>query len=316
MECCCHPSRAESLSTVRLATIDLGTNTALLLVAEADALGRLHPVHEEERFVRLGEGVDATRRLAEAAMARAIAVLADYAATAQALGAPVVAAAATSATRDATNRETFRARVREATGLALEVLSGDEEALWSFRGACSAFPELPAACVLDVGGGSTELVAGTTTGAPPRRLSLDVGAVRLRERHFPTVPPPAEAVARAEAMVDDLLARTDGLGVGLPLVGAAGTVTALAHLVAPEDPGRPLAAATVRAWRDRLLALAPEEVAALDPPRLAGRADVFAAGVLIVDAVLRHLGADALRPSPRGLRHGLALRWLAATGHR
>jgi len=292
------------------ATVDVGTNTILLLVTTADASGRLVPLYEEERFVRLGEGVDASRRLARAAMDRVLAALHDYQATARAHGAEIVDVAATSASRDAANREDLVTRVRRETGLLYRVISGEEEARGAFRGACSAFPDLAAAVVMDVGGGSTELVAGPASGDPETRVSLDVGGVRLTERHFPALPPPAEAVRAAEATVARAL-ESVVLPPGLPLVGAAGTVTALARVAQPDAPGRPIPAAEVRRWRDRLLGMTAAEVRALDPEVLSGRADVFAAGVLIVDAVVRHFGFSALLPSPRDLRHGLALRWLA-----
>jgi exopolyphosphatase / guanosine-5'-triphosphate,3'-diphosphate pyrophosphatase len=293
-----------------IATVDVGTNTILLLVTEVGPGHRLVPLYEEERFVRLGEGVDASRRLAPAAMDRVLAALHDYRALAAEHGAEIVSVGATSASRDAANRGDLIDRVRRETGLVYEVISGEEEARWAFRGACSAFPDLEAACVIDVGGGSTELVAGRAEGDPEQRVSLDVGAVRLTERHFSALPPPAEAVRWAEATVDYLLAPVS-LDPALPLIGAAGTVTALAHVVNPEDPTRALPAGLVREWRDRLLAMTAEEVRALDPPVLAQRADVFAAGVLVIDAVMRRFGFETLLPSPRGLRHGLALRWLA-----
>ncbi len=298
---------------MRVATIDIGTNTALLLVADVEG-GRLVPVHDEERFVRLGEGVDAARRLSPTAMDRAVAALRDYRATADRLGAPVVTVGATSASRDAANLDDLRERVRREAGLGYEVISGEEEARWSFRGACSAFPKLNRACVIDVGGGSTELVAGPTGGDPAFRVSLDVGSVRVTERCFPALPPPPETVAAAEAMVAEALAPVE-LSGDVPLLGASGTAVALARLAQPDAPAVPIPAGEVRAWRERLLGLTAEEVRALDPV-MAGRADVFAAGVLIVDAVMRRFGFSALHPSPRGLRHGLALRWVEEQGGR
>lgn len=305
--------RLEAHMTRRIATIDVGTNTALLLVAAVTPGGRLESVYEEERFVRLGEGVDAARRLRPEAVDRVLAALADYRAAAERYGAEVVAVGGTSASRDAANRDELIERVRDELGLDYEIVSGPEEARWAFAGACSAFPDLDEACVLDVGGGSSELAAGPARNGPRHRASLDVGAIRLTERCFPTVPPPPEAVAAAEALVAEQLASVD-FGCGVPLVGAAGTVSALARLAAPDDPWRELDRETVEAWRDRLLTMTPGAVRALDPAILTGREDVFAAGVLIVAAVMRHLDAPTLRPSPRGLRHGLALRWLAGAG--
>lgn len=296
---------------LRVATVDIGTNTALLLVADVER-GRMVPVYEEDRYVRLGQDVDAERRLAPEAVERVLNAIQAYKQKADALGATDFVIGATSASRDARNRDGLAARVRDELGLDYTVISGEEEALWSFRGACSAFPDLAAACVLDVGGGSTEIVTGRTDGEP-ESVSVDVGSVRLTERCFPSLPPPAEAVAAAERTV---AAAFDGLGVdaALPLLGASGTTSALGRLATPSAPDASLTAGTVRAWRDRLLGLSADEVLALDPAVLSGRADVFAAGVLILAAFMERFGFAALRPSPRGLRHGLALRWMRDRG--
>ncbi len=292
----------------RIATVDVGTNTALLLVADVGD-GHMEIVHEADRYVRLGQGVDAHRRLAPEAMARVVAALADYKALADRLGAETVVIGATSASRDARNLDELTARVRQL-GMEYRVISGREEALWSFRAACSAYPDLEAACVVDIGGGSTEVVSGRADAAEPRRTSVDVGSVRLTERCFPSLPPAPEAVSAAEKMVAEAFGGLE-VEAALPLLGSSGTVRALGALARPADPTAPVTAETVRAWRDRLLSLSALDVLALDPGLLAGRADVYAAGVLILDAFMRRFGFEAVRPSPRGLRHGLALRWLA-----
>jgi exopolyphosphatase / guanosine-5'-triphosphate,3'-diphosphate pyrophosphatase len=296
---------------MRIATVDLGTNTILLLVADVEPPARLAPVTEVERFVRLGEGVDASGRITAVAVDRVMAALAEYVRLAHASGAAIVTIAGTSASRDAGNVVDLARRIREVHGLDFEVISGHDEALWAFRGALAAYPDIPEACVLDVGGGSTELVWGPAGDGLPERVSLDIGSVRLTERFFADLPPGADVVERAEAVTREHLGRV-AVRPGLPLVGTAGTVAALARLATPRQPGQPLPADTVRAWRDRLLSLSAEEVRALDPEIMTGRADVIAAGVLIVAAVMDHLGAEMLLPSPYGLRHGLALRWLAA----
>ncbi len=295
-------------STTRIATVDVGTNTALLLIGDVGD-GRLDIVHEEDRYVRLGQGVDANRRLAPEAIGRVIAALTDYRARAEEFGADTVVIGATSASRDAQNLDELTARVRDL-GLDYQVIAGEVEALWTFRAACSAFPDLDAACVVDIGGGSTEIVTGRADAGEPERVSVDIGSVRLTERCFPTLPPSDYAVGLAEEVVAEVF---DGLDVNnsLPLLGSSGTVRVLGALEQPDAPTDPVDAATVRAWRDRLLTLSADEVLALDPSLLAGRADVYAAGVLILDAFMQRFGFDAIRPSPRGLRHGLALRWMA-----
>lgn len=294
----------------RIATVDIGTNTALLLIADV-ADGRVVPVWEEDRYVRLGQGVDAHRRLAPEAMERVMAALQAYKARADEYGAETFVIGATSASRDAENLGDLQARVRDELGLDYGLISGEEEALWSFRGACAAVPTLDAACVLDIGGGSTEIITGRTN-SDPECISVDVGSVRLTERFFSKLPPADDEIEVAEAFVAEAF---DGLNVGthLPLFGASGTTRALGMLVAPRAPLTPVSAATIRAWRERLLKLSAVEVLALDPAVLRGRADVYAAGLLILNAFVDRFGFESISPSAWGLRHGLALRW--ATEH-
>lgn len=310
---------------MRIATIDVGTNTALLLIAEVGP-GGMHPLHQAQRFVRLGEGVDAEGRIGAAALARLRAALLDYRALMETWQVEAVVVGATSASRDAENRDAVVDFVYRETGLPYEILSGEEEAAWTFAGAVSAFDDVTGPCaVLDIGGGSTELIVGA--GAPGHfsaealhfRQSLNVGAVRLTERFFSAQPPAPEEVAAAEAFTRDLLARWRApLDAAVPFIAAAGTATSLALVhggaatweALPPGADR-LTAAQVAAWRARLLRLTVEEVLALNPPVMTGRADVFPAGILILDCYLRHLGVPRCRVSPRGLRHGLALRFMA-----
>ena len=306
---------------MRIATVDVGSNTVLLLVADVGPDGSVTPVYEEDRFARLGEGVDRTGRLSDAPMERAMTALRVYREQADALGAEAVVIGATSASRDAANTPDLARRAHHELGLEYRVISGDEEARLSFLGAASAFPQFAAVAVLDVGGGSAEVVRGTTDRMEARR-SLDVGAVRLTERCFvedgarPPVPS-ASQVDAAVRTVDAALAALDfdlsRDGEPLPLLGASGTVRTLGTLAAAADPLAFVAAADLRAWRDRLLALTPEETLALNPDVMAGRQDVFAAGVLIVERVVERFGLVGVWPSPRGLRHGLALDWARRT---
>lgn len=316
---------------MRIAAIDVGTNTAQLLVADV-VDGAIHRKHVAERFVRLGEGVDATGRIGTAALDRLRATLSEHRSTAETLGAETFVVGATSASRDAANREEVVRVVREETGLPYEILSGDEEATWSFAAACAPFDDLTGDClVVDVGGGSTELVGGTDPSrhaphaerAIRQRVSLDIGCIRLTERCFPSQPPDARAVTVADTAIRNALDATPDLvldGAAPPVViGTAGTATALAHVVAgPEsrfDPlngtGTTLSAERIRHWRDVVLRCSIDEIRALHPEAMEGRADVFPVGVMILEAVLRHVGAQALRVSPYELRHGLLLRYLA-----
>ena len=313
---------------VRLATIDVGTNTAQLLVVEGEG-PRPRRLHAAERFVRLGEGVDARGRIEPAARDRLLDALRAHCETARSHGADRIVAAGTSALRDAANREAVIDAVRTALGLEIEILSGAAEAAWSFAAACAAFDDLTGPClVVDVGGGSTELIAGRDPSRhAPRyvdaivdRVSLDVGCVRLTERCFSAQPPAPDEVDRARSLIDDAL-RDAPLDVGSDptLVGTAGTATALALVHAgPESPwdalhggAFTLSRADVRDWRKRLLGLAVDDVLALHPGAMEGRADVFPVGVLLLDRLLAHYDRPSLRVSPYELRHGLALRALA-----
>jgi exopolyphosphatase/guanosine-5'-triphosphate,3'-diphosphate pyrophosphatase len=313
---------------MRLATIDVGTNTAQLLVVEADG-PTLRRVHAAERFVRLGEGVDAHGRIGPDAQARLLNALREHQRAARTHGADQVVAAGTSALRDAANRDAILNAVRDALGLEIEILSGTAEAAWSFAATCAAFGDLTGPClVVDVGGGSTELIAG---GDPSRhapryveaitaRASLDVGCVRLTERCFSTQPPAPAEVDQAQRLIDAAL-RDSALDVGPAptLIGTAGTATALALVHAGPDStwdalhggGFTLSRADIRDWRERLLGLPVEDVLALHPAAMEGRADVFPVGVLLLDRVMRHYDLPSLRVSPYELRHGLALRRLA-----
>jgi exopolyphosphatase/guanosine-5'-triphosphate,3'-diphosphate pyrophosphatase len=310
---------------MRFATIDIGTNTAQLLVVEAagDTLRRLHAA---ERFVRLGEGVDASGKIGEAAQGRLHAALREHKQAAREHGAEQIVAAGTSALRDAANRDAVLERVQQEVEFSVEILSGATEAAWSFAAACSACDDLTGPClVVDVGGGSTELVAGTDPGAHrPNysaaivdRASLDVGCVRLTERCFDAQPPSSDAVEAVTQLIDEALdAASLEVGPDPTVIGTAGTATALAlvHLGpdsswdALHGSGFTLSHSDVQHWRDRLLSLPVDDILDLHPEAMAGRADVFTVGVLLLDRVLSHYDQDSVRVSPYELRHGLALR--------
>lgn len=298
---------------MRICAIDIGTNTVLNLVADV-ADGRLTVVADEERLARLGQGVDATGRLAPEAIDRAVDRLAAARATAERLGAERTVIAATSASRDAANTSDLVARVRRELELDYRVISGATEAALSFRGALAGLPPaaeggLDAAVVLDVGGGSSEIAAGTRTGGVAFRASLDVGSVRLTERHLRPAPPAPRAVSAAVADVHAAFEAADGTDAarGLPVLLTGSIARLLARLDGRAGDAPTVPAASVRAWRDHLLGLTPAEALALAPEVLAGREDVVAAATLVVDALLACLGADAYTVAPGGLRHGLAL---------
>nr|NLD40262.1 exopolyphosphatase [Actinomycetales bacterium] len=219
----------------RVAVIDCGTNSIRLLVADASTgptgAPQLVDVVRRMEIARLGEGVDRTGRLADSALARTFAVIDEYAAQCRELGVERSRVVATSATRDAENREVFLSGVAARMGALPEVLSGDEEARLSFLGAASVLGEdlEEPVLVVDIGGGSTELVLGAAGGVLAQ-YSMDVGSVRMKERHLATDPPTAEEIIAARADVEDHLDaahRIVDLARTRTVIGVAGTITSV-----------------------------------------------------------------------------------------
>jgi exopolyphosphatase / guanosine-5'-triphosphate,3'-diphosphate pyrophosphatase len=270
----------------RVAAIDIGTNSTRLLVA--DVAGTLiDDVLRRSLVTRLGEGVDATRRLQPEPMARTLAAIGAYRDEIDELGAERTLAVATSAARDADNGAEFVARVGATYGFATRLLSGDEEADLTRRGV-GAFDET--SLVVDIGGGSTELILGAW------RTSLDVGSVRLTERFLHSDPPTQGELDAAAAFTAGLLPE---LEVGAA-IGVAGTVTQL-HVIAGE-----LKAETVERELERLASLTVTEraeVPGMDP----ARAPVIVGGAIVAREVIRRYGLSKLDWSERDLLDGVAL---------
>jgi exopolyphosphatase/guanosine-5'-triphosphate,3'-diphosphate pyrophosphatase len=299
----------------RVAAIDVGTNTTRLLAVEA-APGGLDELDRRLAFTRLGEGVDASGRLAGEAIDRTVGAIATYAARCRELTVGRVRVAGTSAVREAANRAELQAAVRAATGYQLDAVSGEEEAALSFAGATQ---DLPAGryLVCDIGGGSTELAAGTKRGggaALEGGVSLPLGVVRMTERHRLSDPPSAAELAAMEADIDGVLEGAPvALGEGAGLVGVAGTVTSLAAIdlgLTGYDPkavhGSCLAPASIEALYRRLATMTTaerEQLPALPP----GRADVIVAGCAILTRVMARWGFPAVRVSDKDILDGLVL---------
>jgi len=275
---------------MRVAAIDCGTNSLRLLVADVDATGTLADVTREMVVVRLGEGVDQTGVLAPSALERTFAAVEDYAATCDRLGVEAVRFVATSATRDAANRELLVEGVRVRLGVPADVITGDEEARLSFRGATGSLaPGLDAPyLVVDLGGGSTELVLGETS--PEHAHSMDVGCIRMTERHLAAEPPAQTdidaAVCDVRAALDDA-ARDVPLGRTRTLVGLAGSVTTITARALALDAYRPeridgavLPIDDLVVAANELLAMPRAERATL-PYMHPGRVDSIGAGGLV-----------------------------------
>ena len=290
------------MTSSRVAAIDCGTNSIRLLVADVDPrTGVLTELDRRMEVVRLGQGVDRTGRLAPEALARTLDQAAEYARVIEDLGATRTRFVATSATRDAENRSEFVQGVLARLGVEPEVVSGNEEAELSFRGATGvvAANHPGPFVVVDLGGGSTELVLGTD--APEAAWSMDVGCVRMTERHLRSDPPTGEEIAAARADVRaalDTASRTVPLGRAATLVGLAGSVTTVtAHALGLERYDRDRIDGAVLSV-DQTLAACEDLLARTRAEREAlgfmhpGRVDVIGAGALVWSEVVRRVRDD------------------------
>jgi len=300
----------------RLAAVDIGTNTLLLLVAEVGPDGELRAVRDECRFGRLGQGLDRSGQLAGEAIARSLAILREYRGFIDQAGADAVVAIGTQALREAANAGEFLGPAQEILGAPIEVVDGTREAELVYRSVAAAFPELAQGdlVVADVGGGSTEIIAGRG-GAVSSLISLPIGAVRLSERHLHREPAGAEETRALLADIDGHLARLDPAlaGSAPALVGTAGTATTLAAVeqkLRVYDAGRVQGFRLGRAAIERQLARYLELTVA-EKRKLRGlepqRADVIAAGTAIYARLVVHLGATEMVTSDRGVRWGAVL---------
>ena len=298
---------------MRVGAVDCGTNSIRLLVADVDG-DRMTDVHREMRVVRLGQGVDRTGELAPQALERTRLALVDYAATCRDLGVERVRMVATSATRDARNRDAFAAMVEQVLGVPPEVVSGDEEAALSFDGATRGLdPTQGPFLVMDIGGGSTELVLGTSS--PEAALSVDVGCVRLTERHLTDDPPTGAQVAAARADVDAGIAQVrevvpvEKARTAVGLAGSVTTVAAIALALETYDAGAihlsRIAATDVADVAARLLAMTRAQRSAL-PVMHPGRVDVIGAGALVLATIVDRLGLAEVVVSEADILDGIA----------
>ncbi|HEY3733307.1 MAG TPA: Ppx/GppA phosphatase family protein [Streptosporangiaceae bacterium] len=322
----------------RVAAVDCGTNSIRLLVADVDpAAGTLTDLDRRLQIVRLGQGVDKTGRLAPEALDRTLTALAEYARAIEASQVTAIRMVATSATRDASNAAEFSRGVREVLGVDPEVLSGDTEARLSFAGATAEFagmskPPARPYLVLDIGGGSTEFVLGRATPGPASNgpaghgpgaghdevagaISMNIGCVRMTERHLHADPPDERQIAAAtadiDAALDEAAAKVD-IAAASSLVGMAGSVTTVAAIVL-DLPGYDsarihhahISAAEIRSVTSSLLAQTREQRAAI-PAMHPGRVDVIGAGALVLDRVMRRFGFAEVVVSEHDILDGIA----------
>jgi exopolyphosphatase/guanosine-5'-triphosphate,3'-diphosphate pyrophosphatase len=282
---------------VRVAALDLGTNTTRLLVADI-VDGDMQDVHRESQITRLGQGVDSRKRLLPVPMTRVRNVLADYRRTLEELGAERALLVATSAVRDAENGEAFLGEIEWSYGFATRLVTGDEEAQLTRRGV----QPKPQTLLLDIGGGSTELLLDDF------HVSIDIGSVRFTERFIHTDPPTQDELDTAARAVREALAPYDV--DPKQAIGVAGTLTTLAALDLCGDKtrvqGHRLSLEAARAQLQRLASLPLEQRAEL-PGLEPKRAPVIVAGAVILTETLAHLGLDAIDVSERDILDGIAL---------
>lgn len=303
---------------MRLSVIDIGTNTVLLLVADIDQQGSITPVFHGHDIVRLGAGVDEQRRILPDALQRAEQTIGRFVNDAKSHKSERIIACGTSALRDAENRAEFVARIKDSTGVDIEILSGDEEAELTYLGAMGEFAQPghnQKFVVLDIGGGSTEITAGTETVIQSKQ-SYDMGCVRLTERFLKTSPPSSLGISQALQSMRKHLSPLNPLDVDARLIGVAGTLTTLGALdlnLPGYDPlkvsGHRLKRETVESIFNMLRIKTKEEIEKI-PQILQGRADILLAGILILIEVMKQLEAEEIIVSDRGLRYGVARRAL------
>jgi exopolyphosphatase / guanosine-5'-triphosphate,3'-diphosphate pyrophosphatase len=301
----------------RVAAVDMGTNSTRLLVADVDGRGRnakLVSIDRRTRITRLGQGVDRERTLHPDAIGRTLAVLREYRGVMDDLGVERVRATATSAARDAANRDDLFDPAERVLGARPELLAGVAEARLEFLGATANLAEPGPYLVVDVGGGSTELIVGSDE--PEGMCSIDVGCVRLTEQFLHSDPPTAEELSQAVSVVRDELA---DVGRALPaswraptLVGTAGTVWTLAAIELGVDAARSDLIDHLRLTRAaaeeifRTLATEAVEQRRHNPGLEPGRVDVIVGGAIVVVGVMRHWGFDSLLVSEADILDGLA----------
>jgi exopolyphosphatase/guanosine-5'-triphosphate,3'-diphosphate pyrophosphatase len=322
------------LPAMRVAALDIGTNTVLLLIADVDS-EKFHLVRDDHAIARLGEGVDRTHRISEAAYERFIAIFREHQKTIAEFKCDCIIACATSAMRDAENRDEIIQRTKRDSGIEIEILSGEVEARLTYRGAVMGMTTLQTPpsvgggdiAVVDIGGGSTEISVGTgdlfETG-----VSLDIGAVRLTERYFAINPIPTEAIGEARQIIRAALNHppTHGRSYVAPsysaslhrressLIAVAGTPTTLAAMHqnmkafdAAKVHGYVLQRDDIEHMMEILFHLDTATLLTRFPAVNKSRADILPAGTLILTEVMDFLGATQCTVSTQGLRYGIAM---------
>jgi exopolyphosphatase/guanosine-5'-triphosphate,3'-diphosphate pyrophosphatase len=302
---------------MRVAAIDVGTNTTRLLIAEAQGTG-YRELDRRLTFTRLGEGVDSGKVIQPVAMKRTLAAIAEFCSLCGEFGVEKVQVAGTSAVRDAQNSSDFLKAAGKLSGSPAVALTGDQEARLSFWGATGDL-EAFRCLVCDIGGGSTEFVLGTPSAEIAGRISLDIGSVRLTERYLVSDPPATEEILFMEAAIDELLARADAQiqnGSEAVFVGLGGTVTTLAAIHLGLDRYEPESVDQASLRRESLDALYRNlaRMTLAERSRIPvlpeGRADVIVAGAAILSRIMARWSFDQVVVSEKDILDGLVLQMM------
>ncbi|MBL7995598.1 Ppx/GppA family phosphatase [bacterium] len=304
----------------RIASIDIGTNTVLLLIADVSPDGEITTVHEEQRIIRLGKNVDTNRNIGIEGLMKCVGVLQAYRAIAEKFACVELTACGTSALRDAHNRDWFLEEIKKQSGVDIEILNGDDEALWTYHGGRLVLPKTQiddqGTLVIDIGGGSTEFIVGNKTGIL-QKISLDIGAVRLTEMFIKNDPIKPQEELTVQQFVASLLSEKlehYRLNTNIRCIGVAGTITTLAAMEQKMEQYLPdqinrfvLSADVIEKLLDQLRPTTLAErknIKGLQPER----ADVIFAGAVILKEALAYFRLPELLVSNYGLRYGLILR--------
>ena len=300
-------------SVMRISAIDIGTNTILMLIADVHSDGTMSVVRDEHTIARLGKGVDSFKKILPDTFERALDILATLKAISDEAGSQRIVACGTSALRDASNREEFIEFIRTKLGITIQVLSGNEEARLTYLGGASEyFQHHPhqSFAVLDIGGGSTELVAGMGEKVLQEH-SMNIGAVRITERFFHSTPPTIFEIQQAQSEIEIHLDSIFLLPKSTQVIGVAGTVTTLAAMdlqlasySADKINGYRLTLKQIDHFYNQLKVLSLGEIRAI-PQILPLRADIILAGITILRSVLMKNKLEEIIVSDRGLRYGL-----------
>lgn len=303
---------------MQAASIDIGTNSVLLLVADIND-GNVDVLTEMQRMPRLGRGVDAGKNLQEGSWQRVVEVLKEYRHCLETRFPGTlndVRITATSAVRDAANRDVFLRQIREETGWTVRILSGEEEAETTFRGAMGVLPAIPGkSLVLDIGGGSTEVAYGDGLELE-KSVSLNMGSVRFSERFFSEIPPTREEIGKVKKEIKVLFSSLDipPEQTNTKAVGVAGTVTSIAAIRLGLDRflrervnGTLLKKSDIREFIEEFSVNTASGIEEKYPNFLAGRGDIILAGMFILEGFLDRIGKDELIVSTGGIRYGILL---------